>query len=279
MSGKANRKKEKKRICPPLTFIDKSIYFLCIVFSVLGMFFLSFLFEYIKCVIAFSKPDTVAFESGGSNLFFIPFTLFLFLSAFSLFISGWESKKPIFGSKKYKYGEYPFRKDCFPLFSQKKYHVGNWKKKYVRWIIILWYVSFIALSCLVPFGLFGREALYEDNSIEKISLINTVSAKYTTKDFLNLTIQSQYYSGYRTNDRWVYEIIIEMKDGKDFRFSNENFMNVSNEKDTSLDKMLEIKSLFDPEAITVNGAENIDEISNSFDFNEQQKSKLKELFA
>ena len=105
---------------PPLTFLDKSIYFLCIVFSFLGALLLAFCFDDIQNMIAFNKPGTVAYRSNASFLFALPFIIFLEISALALFISGWESKKPIFGSKKYKYGEYPFREDCFPLFSSQE---------------------------------------------------------------------------------------------------------------------------------------------------------------
>ena len=233
-------------------------------------------------MIAFNKLGTVAYRSNASFLFALPFMMFLEISALVLFISGWESKKPIFGSKKYKYGEYPFKEDCFPLFSPQKRNQRKTpsQKNLVRQMTILWCSVLVVFSCLVPFSLFGRSAMYQDNRVEKINLINNVSATYTTNDFSELTIQANYFSGHRIADHWKYEIIIEMKDGKTFSFSNGDFdWRVSGSKDNCLDKMLEIKKLFPPNAITIKGAKNISDVSDFFGFNEQQETKLKLLFS
>lgn len=275
------KKDNKRHLCPPLTFLDKSIYFLCIIFSFLGALLLVFCFDDIRNMIAFGKEETIAYRSSASFLFAAPFIMFLEISAIVVFIVGWESKKPIFGSKKYKYGEYPFREDCIPLFHQKKYNLKETpsQKKFVRQMIILWCVGLFLCACLIPFSLFGRNALYQDNRIEKINLVNLIDDTYTTDDFAHLTIKTQYISGYRTADYWKYEITIEMKDGKDFSFSNRDFdWRASGAKDICLDKMLEIKSLFDSEAITIKGAKNTVDVADFLGFNESQQTKLKELF-
>ena len=276
MGKKTKRKDNKRHLRPPLTFLDKSIYFLCIVFSYLGALLFASCFDDIRNMIAFNMPGTVAYRSNASFLFAVLFMMFLEISALGLFISGWESKKPIFGSKKYKYGEYPFREDCFPLFSSQKrnQHKTPSQKTFVRHMTILWCSVLVVFSCLIPFSLFGRDAMYQDNRVEKINLINNVSDTYTTNDFSELTIQVKYFLGYR------YEIIIEMKDGKTFSFSNRDFdWRVSGAKDICLDKMLEIKSLFDAEAITIKGAKNTDEVADYLGFNESQQNKLNELFS
>ena len=282
MGKKSKQKKNKRNSCPPLTFLDKSIYFLCIIFSFIGALLLFYCLEDIQKVIAFNKPETVAYKSSAGTLFALPFILFLEISALIFFISAWESKKPIFGSKKYKYGEYPFREDCFPLFSSKKrnQYKTPFQKKFLHKMTILWCAVLAVCACFIPFSLFGRNAIYQDNRIEKINLINIVSDTYTTNDFSELTIQAKYVSGYRSANYWKYEIIIEMKNGKTFSFSNRDFNKyISGAKDICLDKMLEIKSLFNPDSITIKGSKNIAKVSDFIGFNEQQEAKLKLLFS
>ena len=53
---------------------------------------------------------------------------------------------------------------------------------------------------------------------------------------------------------------------------------VTGAKDHCLNKMLEVKSLFKPDSITVKGAKNIDEGSDFLGFDEQQRAKLQQLF-
>ena len=197
-------------------------------------------------------------------------------------LRGGNQKKPIFGSKKYKYGEYPFREDCFPLFSSQKrnQHKTPSRKKFVRQMTILWCSFLIIFSCFILFGLFGRNVIYQDYHIETVNCINKLSNTYTVNDFSELTIRSRYVSGYRVADHWEYEITIGMKDGKSFSFSNGDFdRRVPDTKDVCLDKMLEIKGLFDSDNITIKGADDIDEVSDYFEFNEQQRKKLQLLFS
>lgn len=282
MSSKSKRKENKKHLCPPLTFLDKSIYFLCLVFSFLVALLLVYGFDSVRNVIAFNKLNTVAYRGNASFLLAIPFVVYLEISAFAVFIMGWESKKPIFGSKKYQYGEYPFREDCVPFFYRKKYRgrKTSSQKNFARQITALWCVGLLLFACLIPFSLFGRDVMYQDNRIEKINLMNLTSEIYTTDDFAHLIIEARYVSGYRIADYWKYEITVVMKDGKDISFSNRDFdWRVSSEKDFCLDKMLEIKSLFDSEAITIKGAENTGEVADYLGLSEAQKAKLNGLFA
>lgn len=281
MGKKAKKKNNKWHLRPPLSFLDKSIYLLGIILSVLVPLLLGLRFPDILEMIAFRNPETVAYKSSASILLAFPFLLFLETSAMILFIVGWQSKKPIFGNKKYRYGEYPFREDCFPLFSSRKRKKPQTpsQKRFARNMKILWCSALIVFSCMVPFSFYGRNAMYQDNHIEKINLINHVSDTYTENDFARLTIQTEYVHGHRGADYWKLEMIIEMKDGKAFSFSNKNFSGrLGGSMNLCLNKMLEIKELFSPAAITIQGAESIGEVSDYFKLDAQQVAKLEQLF-
>ncbi len=281
MRKKNKRKNNKSHLRPPLTFLDKSIYVSGLVLSFLFVIILVICFDIILDRIAFGRPDTVAYRSSTSPLFALPFLLFLEISLFIFFISGLESKKPIFGSKKIPYGVPPYREDCVPLFSRKKYRVRKTpsQKRFERNMITLWCAVFLLLAAPVPLGLFSRDALCADNRVENINLFNGVSGTYTEDDYAHLTVQTEYVVANHSR-YWKYEISIEMTDGKVFSFSNRDFYRWdSDTKDVCLDKMLEIRRLFDPEEITVKGTEDIGEVSAYYSFTEQQQEKLAELFS
>ncbi len=284
MSKKSKRKDKKKHLCPPLTLLDKSSYLLCFIISCLGAFLFIICFDYIRSVIAFSRADTVAYRSTASSLFSLTFVLYLEISALVFFICAWESKKPIFGSKKYKYGEYPYKEDCVPFFHRKKYNINKKpsQKRFARQMVALWCSILVFAAGLIPFGLFGRNALYEDNHIEKINLINLTSDTYTTEDFAHLTIRAykNRTGRYHITGFWTYAITIETKGGEEFSFSRGDFNSyASGSQNISLDKMLEIKSLFDSDSITITGAENTPKVVERFDLDETQQAKLDRLFA
>lgn len=104
-------------------------------------------------------------------------------------------------------------------------------------------------------------------------------ASYTTEDYSHLNIQAKYVSGYRSADYWKYEITIRMKDGKSFTFSNRDFdWRESNYQSRCLNKMLDIKTYFTPDAITIEGERNIEKVSEYFGMNDEQKQLLQKLF-
>lgn len=272
--------KLKRHLRPPLTFLDKSIYFSCIVISFLLSLLLTFCFDDILNLIAFSNNNAIAYRSNASMLFALPFLLYLEISVAITIIVAWEEKKPIFGSKSIKYGEYPFDEDCIPLFSKKKRkQITPAKKLFRRKIIITWCLVLLVFASLIPLSLFGRDVMYKNNSIEKINLVNATVEAYSTDDFSTLTIRTKYVSGKGAN-YWKYEISIKMIDEKEFTFSNRDFdWRVSDSKDICLDKMLEIKALFSTNQITIEGANDITRVADFLGLNEQQLTKLNTLFS
>ena len=209
--------------------------------------------------------------------------LTLTVSLLGLVSGGLTDHMPIFGNKKIKYGEHPWAYDCYPLFDKrrKKYRKPSAKRLHRKIITILCIVILISL-CFVPLGLFKRDCLNADNSITSYNSFNKKSdIVYTQEDFSHLTIDAYYYT--HTSRKWFANLIfrenysfrleIKTSDGNSFTFKYGDFDN------KSLDKMLEIKSLFEPDSITIKGADKTDWVAEDLNFNEQQHSKLKNLFS
>jgi hypothetical protein len=70
-----------------------------------------------------------------------------------------------------------------------------------------------------------------------------------------------------------------MDDGKAFTFSDRDFdSRIADDTDHSLEKMLEIKSYFEADQISIKGAEHIDDVADYHNMNDQQKQLLLKLF-
>lgn len=276
-------KKDRRKRRPPLSLLDKSIYWLGLFLS----FILSLLFVYclgsITDIIAFQDSSVVAYNSHVSFLFGMPVVLYVETSAFVFCIAALEGKKPIFGNKKIQYGETPWAKDWFPLFDsrRKQIYIKPSKKQFRRHMIIIWFVGLLLCSLFVPLGFFGRDCLTYNNSIITYNLLNQEElAPYTPEDYSHLNIQARYVVGYRMSDYWEYEITIGMKDGKSFTFSSGDFnRREPNYQERCLNKMLDIKTFFTPDAITIKGEHNIDEVADYLGMNDEQKQLLQELFS
>lgn len=275
--------KKKSRSCrPPLSLLDKSIYWLGLLLSFIFVLLFLFCFEDITNAIAFRDSLVVAYNSHASFLLFMPLLLYIEISALVFCIMALEGKKPIFGNRKVQYGETPWAKDCFPLFDsrRKNIYVRPSKMRFRRDMMIVWIVGLFVCSLFAPLGFFGRDCLTTDNRIISYNVLNREdSSPYTTDDFSNLTIQAEHVSGYRSADYWKYEIIIEMKDGKSFAFSNRDFdWRKDNYRELCLEKMLEIKSSFASDLITIKGEHNVKKVADYLGLNDEQTQLLQKLF-
>ena len=285
MMSKKIKKKKKKHLCPPLSALDKGIYSAIFTFAVFIILATAIWFEYTSNSIAFGHTGTVAYRKDSSFLFALPFLLHILIAAFVIVFGGWDSKTPIFGNRNIRYGEYPYKKDCVPIFQRKKYNIQTKpsQKKFICIIAALWCVFLIIFASIIPLGLYGRTALYEDNHIEKYNLINSVTDTYTSEDFDSLTITAQRYVKYtskgRHRENWQFLITIKMNNGEECSFANDNF-DLRNEysTDTSLDKMIKVKNLFEPEDITIEGINYLDKVTDYLNLNKNQQEKLNELF-
>lgn len=275
-------KKVKKRKNPPLSTLDKTIYYLCIFLSIFLGFLILICFFISRSAIALSDESVIAYTADKGFLWVLPFMLTVTISLFGLVSGGLVDHMPIFGNKKINYGEHPWAYDCYPLFDKrrKKYRKPSAKRLHRKIITILCIVILISL-CFVPLGLFKRDCLNADNSITSYNSFNKKSdIVYTQENFSHLTIDAYYYKN--TNRNWVANLIfprkysfrlkIKTSDGNSFTFKYGDFDN------KSLDKMLEIKSLFDADSVTVTDADDVDKIIENLNLTTQEAEKLNQLF-
>lgn len=150
------RKARRRSLRPPLSLLDKSIYWTGFLVSLVfaGALYI-FIFRLLD-IIAFRDPSVIAYKSHGTHLFTIPFLLYLGLSPFIFILFSLESRKPIFGSRKIRYGETPREKDCFPIFDprRKRVHILPSQKALRRRIALLWLIALLFTS-LIAFSVFS----------------------------------------------------------------------------------------------------------------------------
>ena len=281
--GKGSKfRNEQRGLRPPLSLLDKFVYYVAIILSFVLSLIVVFLFSDIWSYIAFRDTSVIAYQNRTSFLLILPILLYIEMSGLIFFTTNLESKKPIFGNRKVKYGEAPWRKDYFPLFDprRKKLYIKPSEKRFRRKIWTIWLVGLLICLLLAPLGLFGRDCLMDDNRVISYNMLNRQkSVAYTTDDYAQLTIIARFVSSYRSSDYWTYEICISMDDGKAFTFSDRDFdSRIADDTDHSLEKMLEIKSYFEADQISIIGAEHIDDVANYHNMDDHQKLLLLKLF-
>lgn len=281
MGRKSKNRKQMKSRRPPLSRLDKSIYWLGFFLSVIAAIFFGFCLKNIADAVAFRDSSVAAYKRHASFLFVLPVLLYVGTSPCVYFLAALEGRTPLLGNRKIRYGEAPWAKDCFPLFDPRRKTVGirPSEKRLRRRMLILWSAGLLLCSLMAPLGFFGRDCLTQNNRIITYNMLNMEESSYTTEDFSHLTIQTRFVSGYRTASYWCYELTIGMTDGKSFTFSNRDFdWHEPDYQEMCLHKMIDIKSLFAPDRITIKGENNIGKIVDDLNLNDEQAQLLQKLF-
>ena len=128
-------RKAKKRLhqMPPLSFVDKSIYWFILLVLLALYFLLTLGTLFLRRKIAFQDEMVIACEDNISFLWFlVPWMTFM-LMTFITWYDLYQRRKPIFGIRNFKYGPPAWPKE-YPLFMKNKpyVYVSEQKRKRAR---------------------------------------------------------------------------------------------------------------------------------------------------
>lgn len=270
---------------PPLSVIDILIYLAGFIFAVATTFGLPFFCIWLRDLIAFSNPAVVA-VTGKAEWFWLAIIMFCWgFGSIGFLGRKFSARQPIFGNSKVTYGAFPWKKDLFPLFGfypekekLKKYTYEIRKKRKERMMTLCLWLA-VSLLLLGYGGLTGAN-LKEDHSITVFHISDASMMRvYTPEDFEKLMLNAHYHSGGKSSGYWDYSIRVEMKDGTSRTFCSTDFKrNAPDRYVAALEAMTEIKGLFPPEAITIQGEDKVGYLAESYDYNARQAQMLRELF-
>ncbi len=273
----AKRKKKKNRgpKAPPLSFLDRCIYYLgyFLLFCGLLVFLVSpFLLFDRYC---FSDPNVIAAAENASCLLLIPFTLYVILSGFIGLSMCYSDKKPFFGNQNVNYKD-PKWKRVSPLFSKKKVqsHIEQ-RPSHIRlrkklWRI--WLIGLIIVTILVPFGFFGRQTYDCYGIFHEYNCVNQETASYTVDEVESLSI-----SIYKRHKTAIHGISLTycMEDGQKFSFDVGDFQGEAAER---LDAMLQMKSAIPAEKISYEKLYRMDRLLDRYRSDPQCIELVKKIF-
>ena len=276
--GKRGEKRKKKTAhrAPPLSKLDKAIYIIAML--LFGPLILGILigWDELHERIAFRDPNVIAFRAGIFGVF--PFLLVL-LGAF-LFLAGcYASKRPIFGDKTIRYGDYPWKTDLFPLFGpQRKAVRRRASEQRFRTAVLRIATGALILSLLLAaLGVYRRTCLRDDRTIVTYNSLNQAGEPVSIpRDCERITIKAEKFTYRSGAPSWYYGVIIYSADGKKYEFSSRDFDRGHTD---CIRQMLAIKALFSPGQITVEREDMLDEMIKYNQLDEAQAALLRRLFA
>jgi hypothetical protein len=272
---KNKKKKRNYRIAEDpflsLGFFNVVIYFFLMVISVAIPISPILILLVIKKAIAFSDSNVIAsIIDNATILFSMPFAFIFLIITFVPFVRLLEQNCPIIRKNTEEEGYSPFKEDFIPLV--KEIFREFYTDKAIK--VLLWLLIPSLLLCSLT--LFSRVDLHEDYSVTKYNIINQPSESYTTSDYKELTIMVHSH-GSKGSKYWSYGIEILTEDTDEIYLRSGCFKYENHEE--TLDRMLEIKSLFSPRSIRIENEENLYKVIKDLNLNETEVKKLKELFS
>ena len=276
-------RKAKKRLpkMPPLSFVDKLIYwtiFLLLLATWAGLCFGTF---YLRSKIAFADSTVVATEDHASLLWLLVPWITWFLMSFILWLQPYQARQPIFGLRNFKYGP-PAWPRVYPLFMRNKPQewVSERKKKKNRlvanFLLVVLLVSFLPY----PLSLYGRDCLHSNGTIVEYNMFNGESETFSVGDIAELKIEvSRHYRRKSFVARYSVIMTFQTKSGEEYCFEAWDFRSTeSGEIPNWPATMLQIKRQFPSHIIRYDGSENLHFVISRLNLSPEAIEKLRELF-
>lgn len=270
-------KKKKRRVqAPSLSSVDRFIYWLLVVLScTAGIFGYPIVMGSFRTKI-FQDANILAQSNPG----------LVILGFFGLILGGGlamgfdalrRRKQPIFGKNGIQYGP-PQWKAVYPLFSRAFWkRFLNDRKRITRNTVVA--VLLIAVSaCATALGVPPRDCLYDDGSIAVYDCMNQNTRSYTASDVSKVKILTYAFHDHNGFDDWALQLRLTMEDGEMFVFSYRDFRAGSDDIHGAISGIRQIKACFDPEIVSLEGAEYLSNVIRDMHLNQDEIELLHSLF-
>ena len=269
------RKKDTAHRTPPLSKLDRAIYIIAML--LFGPLILGILigWDELHERIAFRDPNVIAFKAGIFAVF--PFLLFL-VGVLIALACCYSSKRPIFGDKTIRYGDYPWKTDLFPLFGPQRKAVRRRasEQRFRTAVRRIAAVALILSLLTASLGVYRRTCLRDDRTIVTYNSLNQAGEPVSIpRGCDRITIKAEKFTYRSGAPSWYYGVIIYSADGKKYEFTSRDF-NCGHTD--CIRQMLAIKALFSPGQITVEREDLLDDVIEHNGLDEAQSALLWRLF-
>ena len=274
---KRKSKKKSQKNYSAFGALDYIIYMLAFIVSFIIAVSPLLLIDYLQKAIAFCDTRVIAADTNNASLLFaFPFFFSFFLLIIIPVIVLLGKECPIVGKMKTWRENKSFKNDFIPLLKWFIEDIKSYLKKKNRLIICC--SLLLLFLCLTPLSIFTRTTINDDFSITKYNLFNQKVKSYAIEEYENLIIDVYSTRG-KGGTTYGYAIEIIFDNGDSAYINNYQFKNIDAKPDYSLDKMLEIKSMFSTESIKIKEYDKLDKVIRELDLNDSQTEKLYELFS
>lgn len=279
------RKKDTAHRVPPLSGVDTAIYLggIAMICGV-GVGYVA-LVSWLSKYAALRDSNVIAYIRTPGSLLFLPFLGFLALGCLLPLMYFFKKRKPIFGSKRIRYGESPWKAEWYPLFGpqRKRHPLPEKARRRARKYIRIWLICLMIVLLSASLSLLGRLELRADYSIVRYNVFNQQTDTIRIpEDCTGITVFAEekhsLRRGWDLNPYWEYGLVVHLKTGEELRIDNGDLATRDGNHASKIAVMLEYKKIFSLQNTTVEGTEQLGNVIAYCNLDPQEAALLRELF-
>lgn len=261
----------------PLSTLDKTIYTLMIFVSVAMGFILSWLCgAVIPTAISYALDESLVASNPEGFFWTMPMTFFLSICISGLAVKGADSKQPIFGNKKYKPPRFKTVISLPPLFSKEfRGSLTDKAKTKIRITALVFLGIFVICAILIPFGLFQRTVLDDDNNLTMYNSFNQITHSGNIEDAEKMIIDISAMSHKGVTRQYNISLKFVFKD-EEYFLNTDSFAEM--ERKEAIEYMLYLKSFFKEGEYEITDIEYMDRLIDYRNYDAYETALVYELF-
>ena len=276
MSKGKKKKRNQPRKMPPLSLLDKCIYWIAGVIAFGGMGVLFFRMMELGERLAFENEAVLAVSRHPSLAWMFPGFVSLGLTFCGLIVGNYGARQPIFGKPGVYYG--PPLPKRYPLFWRDKPEPKPRDRRFFRIITAL--VLGINILCILPmsWSVQGRSEWHSGGTVVEYNMFGGIEGEYELSDAEQVTLMAYSHRRSRSWKRdYTIRVQIRMEDGAFYQFTPGEFRGA--ESDGVRRWLLDLQSLLGlyPE-VEIENPQLLELVIDDYNLNEAETAILKNLF-
>lgn len=272
------RKIRKKRQRPPLSALDKFIYYSGFVVSIGIAFLLFYNSAYIiPNKVAFADNSVIALSINYFTVNHAAILMLLVTINIVLPLSlGLQNKQPIFGNKHFKpSSDFPTEKVC-PLFTKEfRDSISVKRKKKIKKFVLLFCVIYMISAIILPLSFNHRSVLHKNNDCSTYNAFGKVTHEQNITEAEKMIIKVDHRIGTRTGHISYNTEISFVFESKQYNF-NLSWFDMTTEK--ALKHAIYLKGFFKDGKYEIVNANDIDNLLRDNTYTSAEAALVYQLF-
>lgn len=262
---------------PPLSVIDKLIYYTIIILNYILMVVLILCVGKMLNTLLFFDESIVAGYNRESIINFVPIVLVITMTPCCIAGYGLRIKQPIIGNKKFKPNILKPTIKIYPLFSKEfKEDLSYKSRKKIKRIAKTVFIAFLVSVFIVPFGIFPKVVLDSNNNCATYNSFNQITDKRNLDDANEMEI-AIVKRRYRASVYYVIKTSFVFED----KVYNYYIGYYKGDTEESLRYILQLKKIFEDNSdktYKIIGIDKMEKMMAEKEYSNTEQSLIYELF-